>query len=166
MKITDRYVFFWKAYIANWSITPHGLKTVIHDQEVNVPTSEHLFMAFKADFFKDYVTLNKIINCKTPKEAKDFGREVKNYNNEEWNKVRFDMMYKALSIRFDQDEKFKDQLLNRFGNRQFVEASPFDRIWGVGLDEKDPLIEDSENWQGTNLLGKCLDKLKFERTKK
>ena len=161
MKITNKFVFFWKAYIANWSITPHGLKAVINGQEVCVPTSEHLFMAFKAEFFKDWENLQNIVNSSTPREAKDFGRLVKNYNEEAWNKVRFNMMLKALTIRFEQDEKFAEQLMgDRFKDKEFVEASPIDRIWGIGLAETDPNIEDKSKWRGTNLLGQCLNTLR------
>ena len=161
MKITDKFVFFWKAYIANWSITPHGLKTIINGQKVCVPTSEHLFMAFKAEFFKDWENLQNIVNSTTPREAKDFGRLIKNYNEEAWNNVRFNMMLKALTFRFEQDEKFAEQLMgDKFKDKEFVEASPIDRIWGIGLAETDPNIEDKSKWRGTNLLGQCLNTLR------
>lgn len=45
-------------------------------------------------------------------------------------------------------------------NSNFVEASPYDKVWGVGLAEENPLILDEKNWRGENLLGKVLDKVK------
>lgn len=42
------------------------------------------------------------------------------------------------------------------GTTELVEASPFDKVWGVGLSADDPLIHDKRNWLGLNLLGKVL----------
>jgi ribA/ribD-fused uncharacterized protein len=41
-----------------------------------------------------------------------------------------------------------------------VEASPLDRVWGVGLTENDPLADDEKYWLGQNLLGKALDEVR------
>lgn len=43
-----------------------------------------------------------------------------------------------------------------------VEASPFDRVWGVGLGADNPRIDDPASWRGSNLLGKILTKLRDE----
>ena len=42
------------------------------------------------------------------------------------------------------------------GERTMVEASPIDRIWGVGLRADDPRIHDRAQWRGLNLLGEAL----------
>jgi len=50
------------------------------------------------------------------------------------------------------------QLLLDTGDRELIEASPFDRIWGVGRKAEDVRREaggDRRGW-GQNLLGKCL----------
>ncbi|KAJ9610371.1 hypothetical protein H2200_005148 [Cladophialophora chaetospira] len=41
--------------------------------------------------------------------------------------------------------------------RTFVEGSPVDRIWGVGLNWKDAACDNERNWRGENRLGKCHD---------
>ncbi len=52
-------------------------------------------------------------------------------------------------------------LLNKeFDGKKFCEASPIDIVWGVGLGEDDPLIDDESNWRGQNLLGKALDEVR------
>ena len=37
-----------------------------------------------------------------------------------------------------------------------MEASPHDNIWGIGLADSDPRCLDPAKWQGLNLLGKAL----------
>ena len=39
------------------------------------------------------------------------------------------------------------------GDRVLVEASPFDKIWGIGFAEGDPEACCPEMWRGSNLLG-------------
>ena len=45
-------------------------------------------------------------------------------------------------------------------DRIFVEASPYDKIWGVGLYETDDRILDEKNWLGENLLGKAITEVR------
>ena len=71
------------------------------------------------------------------------------------------LKYTQCSIRAD-DPKMPGapmrQLLLDTGERELIEASPFDRIWGVGRKAEDVRREaggDRKGW-GQNLLGKCL----------
>ena len=42
------------------------------------------------------------------------------------------------------------------GNRVLVEASPVDRVWGIGLPADDPRAGKPRSWRGLNLLGFAL----------
>ena len=58
-------------------------------------------------------------------------------------------------LKFSQNPHLRNYLINT-GNRILVEASPYDRIWGIGISEKDAVQETPNNWRGLNLLGFAL----------
>jgi predicted NAD-dependent protein-ADP-ribosyltransferase YbiA (DUF1768 family) len=45
-------------------------------------------------------------------------------------------------------------------DKHFVKGSLVDGIWGVKVAWDDPRIDDEKNWDGMNLLGKVLDKVR------
>lgn len=154
MKITDKYVFFWRGPFSNW-FTGAPFKM----DGISFVTTEQAFMWQKAMFFNDPATAAKILKTDSPKEAKDLGREVKGYDDAKWNDVRWRMMYHACRAKFEQNQEVRDQLFAT-GNRILVEASPYDKIWGIGMGEDEPGVEDEANWKGLNLLGEVLTKLR------
>ncbi|STZ03446.1 Swarming motility protein ybiA [Moraxella equi] len=122
---------------------------------VTYPTAEHYMMAQKAKLFGDMAIFNEIIHAKHPKQAKDLGRQVKNFDEKIWNKHRFDIVVQGNIAKFSQHSKLKAYLLGT-GDSILVEASPIDGIWGVGLARDDDKIHHPLNWQGLNLLGFAL----------
>ena len=57
--------------------------------------------------------------------------------------------------KFGQDPALRSYLLGT-GSRILVEASPQDRVWGIGLVASDPRAADPSTWLGLNLLGEAL----------
>ena len=64
-------------------------------------------------------------------------------------------MYRANLAKFTQNPQLTVWLLSQV-ETTFVEASPYDRVWGIGLGEHDPLRLDRSTWQGTNWLGEAI----------
>jgi len=113
-------------------------------------------MYLKAEYFCDWETAEEIVDLgQIPKTAKDLGRKVKGYDEIEWSKVRENMMYKAISLKFASSLELQEKLLDT-GNKILVEGTPFDPIWGVMIHWKDDAILDERNWKGQNMLGKVL----------
>lgn len=89
-------------------------------------------MYLKALHFGDVETAEKILLAETPKEAKNLGREVRNFDEKSWNEVKIQKMYLALEGKFSQNKDLMDKLKDpALDGKFFVEASPFDRIWGM-----------------------------------
>ena len=112
-------------------------------------------MAEKARIFGDNEVLTTIMNTNNPKEHKRIGRTIRGFNIEHWSRVSFDVVVTGNYYKFTQNPLLKAVLLST-GDKELVEASPYDRIWGVGLHWSDNQILDRHNWKGENLLGKAL----------
>ena len=105
-----------------------------NDVDIHFSSSEQYFMWLKATEFDDHETAEKILKAKTPKEAKKLGREVKNFDDEEWREVREAAMWNAVWLKFSQNEDLRRIITDPiFSKKSFVEGSPVDKIWGVGL---------------------------------
>ena len=148
----DKYIFFFGV---NWlsNFFPCQIKYC----DLVFSSSEQLFMYLKAKFFKDYKIADQILKAQTPKKAKKMGHQVKNFDNEQWDKVKEQIMFFVIKYKFDQNITLKNKLLNEeYNNKIFVEASPYDRIWGIGFSEENA-IRNIDKW-GQNLLGKIITK--------
>lgn len=106
----------------------------------------------KAMLFGDVNTAHAILLTGNPKEQKELGRLVSNYDEAVWSAKRVDIMVEGLFEKFNQNLPLKIALLDT-GDTLLVEASPVDRIWGIGLTEDDPRALDQSTWRGQNLLG-------------
>ena len=160
MKVTDKHVFFWGEWPSNWFSTKF---THTHEgKEYTFYNSEQYFMWMKALTFGDELMAEQIIKYgSNPKTAKALGRKVSNYDDKVWDEKRYDVMVEANMLKYSQNKELKELLLNKeFDGKHFCEASPKDQLWGCGLHESGPLIDNEKNWLGQNLLGKVLDEVR------
>lgn len=149
MRVTDSYVFFWSGIYSNW----HPAAFTVDGQAYNC--SEQYLMAEKARLFGDTTMQNRIMNAVDPSDQKRYGRSVIGFDKQKWDAEAKNVMYKGLYAKFSQNPDLKKQLFDTKG-KTIVEASPEDRIWGIGLHWKDNKCLDSKNWRGTNWLGESL----------
>ncbi|PQA94734.1 hypothetical protein B0A69_09810 [Chryseobacterium shigense] len=124
-------------------------------------TAEHYMMAGKAKLFNDQDILEKIVKTETPDKAKSLGRKVKNFDPKLWDAHKYEIVKNANLLKFSQNSKFKDFLLST-DDKVLIEASPYDRIWGIGMLETDSRAKDPALWNGENLLGFALMEVRDE----
>ena len=154
-----KFVFFWgheehgdsvtKSCFSQWYPAEFKVDGNIY------PTAEHYMMSQKAMLFGDHESANRVLNASHPGEAKAIGREVLNFDQTVWEENKFQIVVDANRAKFSQNENLKDFLVAT-GKRILVEASPIDKIWGVGMAADDPDIENPSKWRGENLLGFAL----------
>ncbi|MEO1434134.1 MAG: NADAR family protein [Bacteroidota bacterium] len=155
-----KYLFFWghtpksenavdKSCFSQWFPSPfeHNGNTYL--------TAEHWMMAEKARLFNDEEALAHILKVEHPAEAKEWGRKVRGFDQLTWEVHRMEIVVKGNVLKFGQHEDLRTFLLQT-GERVLVEASPRDRIWGIGMGQNNPAAEHPEQWRGRNLLGFAL----------
>lgn len=116
------------------------------------PTAEHWMMAGKARMFSDDKALAAILAAGSPKQAKALGREVRGFDAARWDDAKREIVMSGNLAKFSQHKELGQFLLST-GNKVIVEASPVDRVWGIGLAADDQRAENPLQWRGENLLG-------------
>ncbi|ASP32428.1 NADAR family protein [Labrenzia sp. VG12] len=117
--------------------------------------AEQFMMAGKARLFDDTDILEQILKAETPKDCKALGRKVSPFSEEEWAKLRFDLVTCGNVAKFGQTEELR-AILEATGDDVLVEAAPRDRVWGIGMGASNPDVNDPTKWRGANLLGFAL----------
>ena len=154
-----KYIYFWghqtsKSYVGKECMSQwYSSKFTIDN--VEYANCEQFMMDKKANLFNDIESSKKIRLCSDPRKVKELGRGVKNFNAEIWDEHKLDIVVKGNYAKFVQNDDLKNYLLST-NDAILVEASPYDKIWGVGLRASDPLILNESTWKGENLLGKAL----------
>lgn len=164
-KVTDKYVFFFgyegpepENTFQQWYPSEFFDESAVSkDLLLKFPTAEHYMMYHKAMLMNDDEVAMKILSCETPAEAKTFGREVRNFDQDKWDAACDDIVEKGNFLKFEQNEDCQKALLGT-GSRTIVEASPNDKIWGIGFTAE--TAEGKESDWGQNRLGKALEKVR------
>lgn len=154
-----KYVFFWghqppktgvtSSCFSQWYAAPF----VVEGQRY--PTAEHFMMAEKAALFGDSQTRAEVLLAPNPGAAKALGRKVSGFNEAAWLAQRYTIVVRANEAKFKQNAELGSFLANT-GSRVLVEASPVDKIWGIGLARDDEQVNNPNLWRGLNLLGFAL----------
>lgn len=153
-----KFLFFWKERVPAGGVGPGSLSQFCPApfvvDGVTFRTAEHWMMAEKARLFHDDEAVEHILKAATPQAAKAAGRAVRGFSEDRWAAARYQIVVAGNLAKFSQHED-----LGRFltsGDRVLVEASPLDRIWGIGLAEDDKRAMSPSRWPGLNLLGFAL----------
>ncbi len=155
-----KFLFFWgHKPPPSGAIGPHVFSQWYpHGFEVDgchYSTAEHFMMAEKARLFGDDEHREAILAARAPGEAKKLGRRVRNFDPATWDANPVDIVTRGSAAKFASDDALRHYLVDS-GHRVLVEASPRDRIWGIGLGQHNPAASRPSQWRGSNLLGLAL----------
>lgn len=158
MRFTDKFVFFWGSQdvFSNFYYAPFKHKGLLFEW------SEQAVMYRKAKLFGANKIAEQILKAQTPKDCKDLGRsrQIK-FDEDIWVENRERIYKEVLLDKFSSNEIIKAQLMYTM-SKILVEASPYDKIWGIGLAEDHKDAENPDKWKGLNLLGKVLMEVREE----
>ena len=155
-------VFFWKelqenGYLSNW----HQDHPFVLDG-VSFDCAERAMMRDKAERFKDSNIAAQILGLpkNSQRELKRLGQKVKNFDQIVWDATKYEIVKRAVLQKFIQNVDIAHKLLST-GDKMLVEASPYDKIWGIGYTAQQALKVPIDKW-AENLLGKILMEVRTE----
>jgi ribA/ribD-fused uncharacterized protein len=163
----------WRHVFSQWYLDKNGF---IDENGIKYYSREQYMMYQKAKLFNDKIIMEKVLdtiddqiidilnNKKTKKDyeqmisklmgdIKSFGKDVKKFNQKTWDIKKYDIVKNGNYLHFNQNKEMKEILL-KTDDKQIVEASSKDNIWGIGYDESNAL-DHYDHW-GENLLGKAI----------
>ncbi|MEO3946606.1 NADAR family protein [Gorillibacterium sp. CAU 1737] len=166
---TFKFLFFWghtpsaegtvdKSCLSQWWMSSFLVDGISYS------CAEQYMMAEKARLFGDEERLADILKANHPKEMKAYGRAVKNFDKALWDSKCYTIVKRASLEKFSQNAEL-GAFLKATKKRILVEASPRDRIWGIGMGAANPDAENPTKWRGRNLLGFALTEARDELLK-
>jgi ribA/ribD-fused uncharacterized protein len=154
-----KYLLFWGRTAKSGGIGKHVLSqwwpAPFRVDGESYASAEHFMMAEKARLFGDMTTRRAILSTTKPGAAKALGRTIAGFDEARWEATRFQTVVVGNLLKFGGDAALKEYLLET-GDKVLVEASPVDRVWGIGLAADDARAERPKEWPGLNLLGFAL----------
>ena len=164
-----RFLFFWghspqpdgiigSGCLSQWWMRPFSINDITYS------CAEQYMMAEKARLFDDRVMLSKIMAARNPADMKRYGRSVKNFSGPVWDEQCVQIVRTANKAKFGQNPDLFSFLSGTYG-KIIAEASPHDRIWGIGMGKDHPDAGNPMKWRGTNLLGFALTDVRDELMK-
>lgn len=147
---TDKCHFFYDGVFSQWAPSPFFYRGM------EFCTAEQFMMFGKAAVFGDDVNMKNILATTSPRRQKQFGRQIKDYDDDRWLEFACPVVLLGTFLKFSQIHLFQIQMQSSTEVELYVEASPHDKRWGIGLALDNPDRLDFSKWDGDNLLGQAI----------
>ena len=153
-----RFHFFWETEspFSQWHRSRYTLNGFSYS------CAEQGMMHGKALLFDDQEVAALVLQTNNPRKIKSLGRKVQGFDEKVWEQNRWKIVYENSVAKFTQNAHMRKALLSTQPNCLLVEASPSDRIWGIGLVEAEARQLPPSQWKGLNLLGQILTQVRDE----
>ena len=157
------FVFFWmdneeNGCFSQWYPAKMEIDGVVYSN------CEQYMMAKKALAMGDIESYVLIMHETDPGEIKKLGRGVRDFDHKKWDSWKEKIIYDGNYAKFFQNDELAEKLLQT-GEAILAEASPYDKIYGIGLAADDPRAKDMKQWMGQNLMGVTLMEIRKELLK-
>lgn len=159
MKITER--IYLKNEVVTFKSTKAkfgGLSNMapgysIRVNDIIIPTAEALYQACRYPLFP--AIQHEIIEQNSPMTAKMISRKYLKNTRQDWEDVKYSIMYWALKVKLSQNFNKFSEVLKETNKKPIVELSNRDKDWAAVEIEKNQL-------KGKNALGRLLMQLREE----
>lgn len=142
-------------YMSNFYTYPMQYKDIRHN------SLEHAFQYAKAIHFRDDTSAQNILSAKTPSDAKQYGRSVKNFNTADWNGIKEGILCGLLRIKFEKNSEMANKLIET--NGMCLAEAGMNKSYAIGLPLNHKSVFDKKKWsRNGNLLGRSLMKIREE----
>lgn len=150
--IKNEVVFFRKTkeQFGELSNMASGFSLQVND--VIIPSAEALYQACKYPLFPKIQ--EEIISQSSPMTAKMISKKYQNFTRQDWEEIKFDIMYWVLQVKLLYNYERFSRVLIQTLDKPIVELSHKDRIWGA--------VEQNGILVGRNALGRLLMQLRKE----
>jgi len=145
----EDFVLFWGGEFSQWYPSYFTIEGVEYN------CTEQYMMQQKAKLFGDTRMEKRIMETTSPREQKRLGRLVKGFEVDKWENIAFDVVKRGNIAKFSQNPELLEVLKSTKG-KEIVEASPEDKIWGIGLHESEERAWDKATWEGKNWLSEAI----------
>jgi ribA/ribD-fused uncharacterized protein len=155
--MTEEFIF----YFGEESIFSHWYKCNFQIEAQDYCCVGQYMMYKKALLFGDDAIAQKIMNSTSPPRHRMLGKQIQGFDKKKWHEHCRTYSLEGNIAKFSQNPVLKEALLQSAG-KIFAEASPYDRVWGIGLSLSNPKIYDRANWRGKNWAGESLEAARKE----
>lgn len=151
--MSEQTIYFWKTdetygFLSQWYVSP------FRDEDgVQFRCAEQYMMYKKAKLFGDDAIAARILAARLPRDIKALGRQIHGFDEQEWSRHKSIIVTHGNILKFEQNPDLKSRL-EEIKDCEIVEASPMDRIWGIGFSA-DHAEANRQRW-GQNLLGAAI----------
>ena len=145
-------------YTRNSVLSNFYMNTPFKVDGVSYNCTEQFIQNAKALLFNDEETAYSIMRAKSSNEQCQLGKKVKGYNEQKWMRAVEEAMLKANVAKYDQNEYARNILLQTESN-VLGEASK-SKKWGIGLSLDDANVTNTQHWDGKNIFGHVLEKVR------
>ncbi|CAD6442327.1 af455dfe-2c2a-48d5-bb6a-995450627cbd-CDS [Sclerotinia trifoliorum] len=109
-------IFFWHPHGADYPwLSQHHICEFTDENGQKFTSTEQYMMYHKALHFNDIPMSQEILNTTNPPKIKSLGRQVKNFNSQKWDQVKFQIVTQGNVLKFSRGGKELREQLEKTG---------------------------------------------------